>query len=135
MVKVFLILLMGISSTVVFANQVVDISVYTQQQIISKIDAEVIEGKLFVFNDNTTVAEPKHKKLKAVLLTILLGHFGVHRIYLGTSANVPVVYSLTLGGGLGVLPLLDLVAILTTKNLEQYSNNNQVFMWSKKKAN
>ena len=83
--------------------------------------------------DNTQVFEPRFKKLKAVLLAIFLGHFGVHRIYLGTSPNVPVVYSLTLGGGFGLLPLLDIAAMLTTKNLEKYAHNDKVFMWSKAK--
>ena len=73
---------------------------------------------------------PKKRKLKAVLLSILLGHFGVHRIYLGTSANVPVAYSLTLGGGLGLLPLIDAIAILSAKDLEKFTNNNKVIMWS-----
>lgn len=72
---------------------------------------------------------PKHQKLKAILLTIFLGHFGVHRIYLGTKYNVPVVYSITLGGGLGLLPLIDLIAIISTKDLEKYKNSDKVFMW------
>lgn len=91
------------------------------------------QESLDFFADNTLVLEPKLKKLKAVLLAIFLGHFGVHRIYLGTSPNVPVVYSLTLGGGFGLLPLFDIIAILTSKDLDQFSNNSRVFMWSKAK--
>lgn len=72
---------------------------------------------------------PKHERLKASLLSVFLGHFGVHRIYLGTKANVPVVYSLTLGGGLGILPLADFIAILTAKDLAPYRNSDKVFMW------
>ena len=72
---------------------------------------------------------PKNRKLKAALLAVFLGPFGVHRIYLGTSPNVPVVYSLTLGG-LGILPLIDLISILTTKKLERYINQNRVIMWT-----
>ncbi len=72
---------------------------------------------------------PKHQKFKAIMLAVFLGHFGVHRIYLGTSPNVPVVYSLTLGGGLGLLPLLDIVAIASTKNLDEFKNSDRVFMW------
>lgn len=99
------------------------------------IESEYIihQESLDFFADNTLVLEPKFKKLKAVLLAIFLGHFGVHRIYLGTSPNVPVVYSLTLGGGFGLLPLFDIIAILTSKDLDQFSNNSKVFMWSKAK--
>jgi|SRR5690554_4743844 len=84
-------------------------------------------------SDNTKVADnsfkPKFKRLKAALLALFLGHFGVHRIYLGTSPNVPIVYSLTLGGGLGLLPLADFIFILTTKDLEAFAENDKVFMW------
>jgi len=78
--------------------------------------------------------KPKKRKLKATLLSIFLGHFGVHRIYLGTSAEVPVAYSLTLGGGLGLLPLIDAIAIISTKDLEKFSNNDKVIMWSEPKV-
>jgi TM2 domain-containing membrane protein YozV len=78
-----------------------------------------------------SVSPVKHKKLKAVLLGIFLGHFGVHRIYLGTKANVPVAYSLTLGGGFGLLPLIDVIALLTTPDISRYENNNKLIMWMK----
>ena len=65
------------------------------------------------------------------MLTVGLGLFGVHRMYLGTDMKVPIIYVLTLGGGLGVLPLIDLLAILFTKDLEPYKDNDKVFMWAK----
>lgn len=73
-----------------------------------------------------------HKKSVAVVLAILLGPFGVHRIYLGTHAKVPVIYTLTLGGGFGILPLLDIVAILSNKDWsEEFIPNDKVIMWAK----
>ena len=84
-----------------------------------------------VKQDRTKRTQVRFKKLKVVLLTIFLGHFGVHRIYLGTKANVPVVYSLTLGGGLGMLPLIDLFHIIFSKDLSRFENNNKVIMWNK----
>src|SRR5690606_41456169 len=71
-------------------------------------------------HDALPIFKPKFKRLKAALLALFLGHFGVHRIYLGTSPNVPIVYSLTLGGGLGLLPLADFIFILTSKDLEAF---------------
>lgn len=115
-----------ISATSAFAGQVVDISVLKANEILAEVETEPIH-----WADNTVTVQPKLKKLKAVLLAIFLGHFGVHRIYLGTKPNVPVVYSLTLGGGLGLLPLLDIIAILNSKDLSEFSNNDKVFMWSK----
>ena len=57
------------------------------------------------------------------------GITGIHRVYLGTSPYVPVVYMATLGGGLGILPSIDFILLLTDKNLEAYRNRNRVFMW------
>lgn len=110
------------SNAVVRANIVIPVHV-------TDLESELLNLSI----DNAQVFEPRFKKLKAILLAVFLGHFGVHRIYLGTSPNVPVVYSLTLGGGFGLLPLLDIAAILTTKNLEKFYHNDKVFMWSKAK--
>lgn len=125
--NLFLILFFGISTASVANTEVVDISILEQTKFTESYEFVVFEG------DETALYKPKHRKLKAVLLALFLGHFGVHRIYLGTKENVPVVYSLTLGGGLGLLPLFDIIAILTTKDLEQFANNNKVFMWTKAK--
>lgn len=83
------------------------------------------------FSQETYSEKPKRAKLKAAVLSILLGHFGVHRIYLGTSPNVPVIYSLTLGGGLGILPLVDFIAIVASPDIDRYRDCEKVFMWLK----
>lgn len=75
-------------------------------------------------------AREENPRLVGALLTVALGPFGAHRIYLGTETRVPVFYTLTLGGGLGVLPAIDLLCILFTKDLERYYANDQIFMWS-----
>ncbi len=70
-----------------------------------------------------------HKKITAIVLAVALGPFGAHRLYLGTAPKVPVIYCLTLGGGLGILPLTDIIAIIATKDIERYENNTKVVMW------
>jgi TM2 domain-containing membrane protein YozV len=70
------------------------------------------------------------RKVIALTLAVTLGVFGVHRLYLGTSTKVPIIYTLTLGGGFGVLVVSDIIAILATKNLDAYSPNEKVFMWA-----
>lgn len=71
----------------------------------------------------------RHSKIAAILFAIALGPFGVHRLYLGTGPKVPVVYTITLGGGLGILPLTDIVAIIITRDFEKYVDNPKVVMW------
>ena len=74
--------------------------------------------------------KPKSKAI-AITLAVTLGVFGVHRLYLGTSTKVPIIYTITLGGGFGVLVLSDIIAIIVTKDLEEYSSEPKVFMWAK----
>ena len=74
--------------------------------------------------------EVKHNKWIAASLDLSLGIFGVHRLYLGTEAHVPVMYTLTLGGG-GILILADLGLILLSKDIEPYANSSHIFMWRK----
>jgi TM2 domain-containing membrane protein YozV len=71
----------------------------------------------------------ENKKATAIILAFTLGPLGVHRLYLGTEWKVPVIYAITLGGGFGILPLTDIIAILLTKHLEKYQNNPRVIMW------
>lgn len=92
----------------------------------SSIDVKPKPMKLLNFINNLKSKSPK---LTAAALTITLGPFGAHRIYLGTSYSVPIFYTLTLGGGLGVLPITDLALILLSDDLSKYYNNSYVFMW------
>src|SRR6185312_4676743 len=75
---------------------------------------------------------PHHKhRLWAALLSFPLGIFGTHRMYLGAPAKVPMMYIVTFGGGFGILPFIDCVLILLSKDVNVYANNPHVFMWSK----
>ena len=78
---------------------------------------------------------PKHKRLIAAILSFPLpfGIFGGHRIYFGTKPYIPFVYIATLGGCLGILPLIDFIAILISddETFDRFKNNPGVFMWSK----
>lgn len=65
----------------------------------------------------------------AILMAILTGPLGGHRLYLGTKPYVPIIYTLTLGGGLGLLPLIDIIVIISTSDLTRYQNNSQIIMW------
>ena len=63
-------------------------------------------------------------------LALTLGPFGAHRLYLGTTPKVPLLYGLTFGG-FGVLVLIDLGHILFTRDLSAYQDSRQVLMWAK----
>ena len=71
------------------------------------------------------------KRVTAAFLALCLGPLGVHRLYLGCSPLVPAIYVATLGGALGLVPLIDFFVILFTKDLSQLEHNNRFFMWAK----
>ena len=47
----------------------------------------------------------ENPKVVASIICVAVGPFGAHRLYLGTDERVPIFYTLTLGGGLGVVEL------------------------------
>ncbi|MFT6324595.1 MAG: TM2 domain-containing membrane protein YozV [Halieaceae bacterium] len=79
---------------------------------------------------NIKANKPKSKAV-AIALAATLGVFGVHRLYLGTANKVPIIYTLTLGGGFGLLMVSDIVAIVATKDINTFSPSEKVFMWAK----
>ncbi len=83
--------------------------------------------------DSAVIVKKKYfkKRITAAILTVTLGPLGAHRLYLGTQPQVPAMYLTTIGGGVGLIPLIDLIAILTTKDLSIYENNKKVLMWLK----
>lgn len=96
---------------------------------------ELMDTTEFKEVDQKKIRRAKVKeKLICIGLCIALGPFGVHRLYLGTTEKVPILYTLTLGGGLGVLPIVDLFTILFTKDLSKYRNNSNVFLWTPPKG-
>lgn len=91
---------------------------------------------LNAFQENMLLLDGKVKpknKLIAVALALTLGPFGVHRLYLGTIPKVPIAYTLTLGGGFFILPLIDIFYIIGNRNPDLIEQNNHVFIWNKKK--
>jgi TM2 domain-containing membrane protein YozV len=122
-------LLVLFSLSALRANQPVSLTLielhsYAQQ------DAQ-LDKVLLISIQDTLGQRRENPRWVAAMLTVGLGLFGVHRMYLGTDMKVPIIYVLTLGGGLGVLPMIDLLTILFTKDLEQFMNNDKVFMWAK----
>lgn len=75
----------------------------------------------------------KKKKLVTAILAFPFpfGFVAAHRVMLGTKPWIPIVYVATFGGCFGLLPLVDFCVIICSKNIEQYENNPNLFMWIK----
>jgi len=100
----------------------------TVQQVQFIVDAQ-LQLEEFSADSNTT-SKVKFKRGKAILFTVFTGLFGGHRIYLGTHQRTPILYSITLGG-LGILPLIDLVNLIFTKDLSKFEDIPQIIMWGR----
>jgi TM2 domain-containing membrane protein YozV len=89
-------------------------------------------GKKLIKNPVYSLFQVRDKnRAVAIALAILTGPLGGHRLYLGTKPIVPVVYALTLGGGFFILPFIDIVVLLFSKDISRFENNDKIFMWVK----
>lgn len=75
-----------------------------------------------------SIVQENHRAV-AIGLAVLLGPFGAHRLYLGTTPKVAIAYGLTLGG-FGVVALIDLVHLIVVKDLDRFRNNDRILMWA-----
>lgn len=94
-----------------------------------------LQTEQIVIADSLTSTDKSLRKKKIVAALAAfpfpLGFMGAHRIVLGTKPWVPVVYVATFGGVFGLLPLIDFCVIVFSKDIEQYENNPNIFMWIK----
>lgn len=117
---------------------VAEVHVLTDSVSFSEIEAQYVSGSPNPFFNRLLDQKPgkKNKKVAAVLAFPITGVTGIHRVYLGTAAYIPVVYVGTLGGCLGILPFIDFVVILIEKDVSKFQGSRKIFMWvdTKKKA-
>ena len=96
-----------------------------QESFCNEFYVQVETDSVIVGNKGRQV---KFKRGKAILFTVFTGLFGGHRVYFGTHHRTPIIYSVTFGG-LGILPLIDLVNIIFTKDLSKFEHKSQIIMW------
>jgi TM2 domain-containing membrane protein YozV len=124
-VMIVLLLFVNLNTGAQQNDSIYALSASDSAQIHVSVKDTVIEKHEYVSS-----AKRESKRVVAALLCLALGPFGAHRLYLGTQPQVPALYSITLGGGLGFIPVIDFIVIVFTKNLNKYKNNNRVFMWA-----
>jgi TM2 domain-containing membrane protein YozV len=136
--KAFLVLLM-----MLFTGKLISSPIPADSfQVVIVSDSLLVTGKFRIhpvfYSGELPIAiskpdEQKKKKLISAMLAFPfpLGFMGAHRVMLGCKPWIPVVYVATFGGCFGILPLIDFIAIITSKDIEQYENNPHVFMWLK----
>lgn len=123
--KIVVLLLVTFSVKVALATSIELSSNQYQSEVIIEDDT-LIESHIVV---NEEVKQLKHRRFKAILFTVLTGPLGGHRIYFGSKPRTAIIYAVTLGG-LGILPLIDLVHIIFTKDVSKFDNKPQIIMWT-----
>ncbi len=99
----------------------------------------ILQDSIVISIDTTTLLQTDKKfkffknkeKATAVFMAILTGPIGGHRISLGCKPIVPIAYAVTLGGGFLLLPIIDIIVLIVSKDISRYQNNDQIFMWFK----
>ena len=73
----------------------------------------------------------QRKKVIASALAFPLpcGFLGLHRVYLGTKPYIPVIYVGTIGGCVGLLPLIDFFNLVCNRDISRFQANPHIFMW------
>jgi TM2 domain-containing membrane protein YozV len=99
---------------------------------VESLDSLLAEENLLSPQDRLLIAE--NRRAVAIILNLSLGMLGVHRLYLGTKPWVPAVYLFTFGGGFFVLPFIDLVCLLVSRDISKFENNPRVLMWLPEKV-
>lgn len=107
-------------------------TIYIDQEDISlqEFNHLLLEDSVIQQPADSIPLKVKFKKGKAILFTLFTGFLGGHRIYLGTHHRTPILYSITLGG-LGILPIIDLIHIVFTKDISIYENKSEIIMWTR----
>ena len=68
----------------------------------------------------------------AWLISFPAGMLGLHRVYSGTSTTTVILYIVTAGGILGIVPMIDWILLLRsiqTGDSSRFVNNRKFIMW------
>ncbi|MDR2907096.1 MAG: TM2 domain-containing protein [Bacteroidales bacterium] len=68
----------------------------------------------------------------AWLIAFPAGMLGLHRVYLGTDVKTVLLYIVTAGGFLGIVPMVDWILLLKgiqNGDISKYERNKRFIMW------
>ncbi len=97
----------------------------------------ILQDNILICVDTSTLSQTNTKfkifknkeKATAIIMAVLTGPIGGHRMSLGCKPIVPIVYALTLGGGFLLLPIIDIIALIVSKDISRFQNNHKILMW------
>lgn len=99
---------------------------------VSDMDAAMFNDFGMSMNNNASAELNSANPWAAFAICWVLGGFGIHRHYMGTSQWMWAIYTFTCGGIFGIVPFVDWVVLLVgaiQNNIGRYTNNASFFMW------
>lgn len=94
-------------------------------------DSVLVQDSAKVAREKLIKRLNRRKKIIASILSFPFpfGIIGLHRIYLGSEPYVPLAYIASLGGEIGIIPFIDFIVLVTTKDVKKYQDNPNLIMW------
>lgn len=102
-------------------------------------DTDFSEADLSAFATSpTSINEMDKGTLAFIVLSVgyfvgVIPLFGIHRIVMGSSGKIALLYCVTLGGICGVVPTIDwvvlLIRLINKEGAGSYLNNDKLFGW------
>lgn len=99
---------------------------------VNDMNTAIINDFGMPLTDNSTASFKSANPWVAFALCWVLGGFGIHRHYMGTSKWMWAIYTFTCGGIFGIVTLVDWVVLLVgaiQNDIHEYTNNSSFFMW------
>ncbi|MBK6266809.1 TM2 domain-containing protein [Marivirga sp. S37H4] len=130
-----LLLLICLISCVGLSNSYANNSYYINDSAVEEVLSSGVEvNPVFNLNTNSVLGHQEMLNEKdpliAILLDILVGGLGIHRVYLDGRPTLILIYFITCGGIFGVVPLVDLIVLaINYDDISAYVGNDKFIMW------
>ena len=98
----------------------------------TKTHAEISILQPLTFEMDTNSQLKEKDPVIAWLISFPTGMLGLHRAYLGTSTTTVILYIVTAGGILGIVPMIDWILLLRgiqDGDISRFVGNRRFVMW------
>ena len=98
----------------------------------TKTHAEISILQPLTFEMDTNSQLKEKDPVIAWLISFPTGMLGLHRAYLGTSTTTVILYIVTAGGILGIVPMIDWILLLRgiqNGDISKFVGNRRFIMW------
>lgn len=141
-VGIFLVSTMSFAGNYTLNNEKIETQIEQAQETSILELAQSVSPSIssdFLQNNPTQVTEMDKGTLAFIVLSVgyfvgVIPLFGIHRIVMGSSGKIALLYCVTLGGICGVVPTIDwvvlLIRLINKEGAGSYEGNDKLFGWN-----